>query len=497
MFQRLFKHTLRYSIGSLLVMIAGFASFPVLTRVFTVEQYGVVGYVSSLLTFVMVFGKLGLQHATLRFYAEVKAGKRDVDEASFTRTVIASLATTGVTTALVGSALVLLLPRSWLPGLLEPVVLLLAIWLVPVRALDSAVNNLLRAQQRSALLSSYVVLRKWIVLAVVLSAVLAIRTSLLAFFLATLFAEACVTLWLVLRLLREAAGASPVAAPARFSTGLLGSMLVFGLPMIAYEFSATLLNLSDRFLIERLMGAEALGLYAAAYNACEYASVILIGSLAQAATPMLLKVWEEQGSAATREFVQRTLHVYLVVAGALLVLGSAMGAEVLSLLAGDAYRAGGVVIPAVLGGLLVAGCEPLLGAGLQIRKRTGVRVLLMVSAAIVNFVANLVLIPLWGLPGAAWGTLIGFATLTAGSAWMGRKTLSVSLPWRQGIKLLVCGGAAYAVMNGLTFDSRMLHLVATPTLGMVVFLGLALASDRRLQDVAVPKWHQLRERWAR
>lgn len=493
MLRRLLTHTLRYSASSLLVTIAGFASFPIFTRVFTVEQYGMVGYVSSLLTFLTVFGKLGLQHSIVRFHASVKAGKRDIDEPSYIRTVLVSMALVGVAAAALGSAVVGLLPAQRLPQHLAPMVLLTALWLVPLRSLDSAVNNLLRAQQRSGLLSLYTVLRRYTVLGVVLGAVLTVQTSLLSFFVATLLAEGLVTLWMVARLLREVRqpvtregmgeGEGVQSSPARADGPMLRSMLLFGLPMIAYEFSATVLNLSDRFLLERLRGAQELGLYAAAYNMCEYAAVILIASLAQASTPMAVKLWEEQGPAATAAFIGRALHVYLLAAGLLLALGAALAPDALAVLASAAYRGGAVVVPAVLAGLLLNGCEPLLAVGLQIRKRTGVRVLLMSFSALLNIGLNLIFIPLWGLQGAALGTLISFGVFLSAATYQGRRLVWVDVPWELLIKLGLIGFLAFEAVSWLRGDNPWLNLLVGPPVGVAVYALLLLLLDEHSRSL--------------
>ena len=493
MLRRLLTHTLRYSASSLLVTIAGFASFPIFTRVFTVEQYGMVGYVSSLLTFLTVFGKLGLQHSIVRFHASVKAGKRDIDEGSYIRTVLVSMALVGVAAAALGSAVVELLPPDLLPAHLAPMVLLTALWLVPLRSLDSAVNNLLRAQQRSGLLSLYTVLRRYTVLGVVLGAVLTVQTSLLSFFVATLLAEGLVTLWMVARLLREVRqpvtregmgeGEGVQSSPARADGPMLRSMLLFGLPMIAYEFSATVLNLSDRFLLERLRGAQELGLYAAAYNMCEYAAVILIASLAQASTPMAVKLWEEQGPAATAAFIGRALHVYLLAAGLLLALGAALAQDALAVLASAAYRGGAVVVPAVLAGLLLNGCEPLLAVGLQIRKRTGVRVLLMSFSALLNIGLNLIFIPLWGLQGAALGTLISFGVFLSAATYQGRRLVWVDVPWELLIKLGLIGFLAFEAVSWLRGDNPWLNLLMGPPVGVAVYALLLLLLDEHSRSL--------------
>ena len=75
MLSRLFRHISVYSAGNLLVTAAGFITFPILTRVFDVADYGVLNLVSATLLLLVAVGKLGMQHAVVRLYSEIRAGK--------------------------------------------------------------------------------------------------------------------------------------------------------------------------------------------------------------------------------------------------------------------------------------------------------------------------------------------------------------------------------------------------------------------------------------
>src|SRR5579871_2255717 len=61
-------HYLRYSVGSFLVLIAGFVSFPILTRLLDNTQYGILGYYDTWINLALGVAKLGAQHSILRYY---------------------------------------------------------------------------------------------------------------------------------------------------------------------------------------------------------------------------------------------------------------------------------------------------------------------------------------------------------------------------------------------------------------------------------------------
>src|SRR5690606_35389356 len=84
------------------------------------------------------------------------------------------------------------------------------------------------------------------------------------------------------------------------------------------------------------------------------------------------------------------------------------------------------------------------GQAFTLGRRTGWLLLAMSIPAGSNIVLNVLLIPRFGVMGAAWATAISFALGPAASMTIGRRILPLPLPWNA---LARCGLAA-AVMAG-------------------------------------------------
>jgi uncharacterized membrane protein YccC len=67
-YQALYKRAFQFMGGTVVLFLIGFVSFPILARVFTVEQYGLVALVSNTVAVAVVFSKCGLQTSVQRFY---------------------------------------------------------------------------------------------------------------------------------------------------------------------------------------------------------------------------------------------------------------------------------------------------------------------------------------------------------------------------------------------------------------------------------------------
>jgi O-antigen/teichoic acid export membrane protein len=294
MLGRLIRHSSHYAVGSLLVTLASVVSFPIFTRTFSVAEYGALNLISSVLLLWTGIGKLGVQQSIVRFHAEVVGGTRKISESEYVATVLIGMACTGLA-ATIGMALAtFVIPHAWWQNAQAAALILPVSALVIVRVLDSGVSNLVRAQQRSLLFVSYSVLRKYVGLGLILVVMFYFVPQLPGFYLGTFLAEAAALLLLVGYLVRKHG-----VTAGKFSPETLRAMIAFGLPMIAFELSGIVLSLGDRYVIQTMLGGEALGKYAAAYNLCEYLQMMLMTSFAQAIMPIYMRMWEAKGDEET------------------------------------------------------------------------------------------------------------------------------------------------------------------------------------------------------
>ncbi|MGE0073506.1 MAG: lipopolysaccharide biosynthesis protein, partial [Thiomonas sp.] len=306
---RLFQHTSNYTIGSILVMLASIVSFPVLTRVFSVAEYGTLALVTSTILFLVGVGKLGLQHSVVRYYSEVEAGTRRNTPQQFFSTVLFGMIGVGLVVTLLSVGLIDLLPTTWLANAQTKYLIVIASPLVFIRVVDSALCNLLRAQQKSGLYSIYLTSRKYLGLGLILLVLFYVSRSLEGFFVSSIVGELAAVVVIIVYYARQ-----HLFDIRQFDKPLFWSMLIFGLPLLASELSMLLLNMGGRYIINYQLGPEPLGAFSAAFNFSDYLQGVLTASFAQAVVPMYFRMWEQQGRDKTIEFIQQALKYYLALA---------------------------------------------------------------------------------------------------------------------------------------------------------------------------------------
>ena len=175
--------------------------------------------------------------------------------------------------------------------------------------------------------------------------------------------------------------------------------------------ATTVYNDIDKIMLSRLADLAATGVYAAAYRVIDV-TMTPVRSLAAAAYPQFFRKGVG-GMVATYAYA-RFLMTKTVLYGCFASTGLWLLAPLLPHVLGSKYAA---VVPAVrwLALIPLLRCihsflaDALSGAGLQ-RTRTGIQV----AAAVINIVANLVILPRYSWRGAAWTSLGCDGLLVAG-----------------------------------------------------------------------------------
>lgn len=286
----------------------------------------------------------------------------------------------------------------------------------------------------------------------------------------------------------------------RISLPLNRQLFAFGLPLIGYEVLGHVFAYGDRVQINYFLGTEALGYYAAASNLCIYIQTIFVASLATAVTPMYMDRWENEGQAATEDFLALVLRYYLLLAIPAAVGVAAVGQDLITFLAGAKYAEGHRVIPYIIVGMLIDGTTAITAAGLQIKKRTKLMLGIVTFVAVLNVGLNLVLIPRFGIEGAAVATLLSFLTYTAINRYFGRKILAVRFDVMPVMLYLAAALIMYLAVAAVDIPMVGPRLLLKIGIGILVYSVLVLAIDRPLRQFVIsnarPAWNLLLQRGA-
>ena len=104
----------------------------------------------------------------------------------------------------------------------------------------------------------------------------------------------------------------------------------------------------------------------------------------------------------------KVIKMYFIIGIPIIFALSFLGHDLLVLTASKKYEEGFVVIPFIVVGYMLHKANFLYGAGLYLSKKTGTLLMIIACSAVINIILNIILIPIWGLYGAATTTLIAY-----------------------------------------------------------------------------------------
>jgi O-antigen/teichoic acid export membrane protein len=483
-------HFIRYSLGSVLVMVAGFVSFPIMARLLDYTQYGLIGIFDSALLIMAAVFKFGGQHTVLRFYPH-RGGEGALANYGANQILIPFLASC----VLWAAALVVfgLAPhlRSYAhdaTGWVALASLLPTIWV-------SMVVALMMAQERSELNVLANVSIRWLNVVAVLGIVYFVSRTALGVYTGRLIVEVVVAVVLTAWFMRQ-------GVPSRWRDRdwyAVWAGMRYGVPLMANEIAAILLVSVDRLMLEGLTGSTAMvGVYTVGASLATQLSSMLSAALNLSYTQVSIRQFETEGEEAVLRTKRRILHFLVYAVVAMLVGLIAVGRDAFLWLSGPT-KADSALVFVVLGvNFVLVGFFYLCTSGLQLYKRSMTIFMLTLMSAVVNIILNFILVPRYGVMGAVYATFGSYLLLGIGN-WLACPRGLFALPARRPVLVSVgfgtiCILVAYAT-NLFGVGSHFGRMVVMGVLMLMLFVVPALVLDRTLRDVVAEQWNRQRARF--
>lgn len=185
----------------------------------------------------------------------------------------------------------------------------------------------------------------------------------------------------------------------------LKQMLSYGMGLLPGQVSAWVLTLIDRYFLKAMTGLSTVGIYSMAYKIGMLIYPVFIAPFSDAFTPFKYKVYKEQGG---KDRMIKVFNYYNFI-GWLCILGvSLFSSAAISILSTPLYWEGFKVVPLIAFSYYLWGMGQFYGLGLHIANKMLLNSLISTVAAVTNVIANFILIPRYGMYGAAVSTIISY-----------------------------------------------------------------------------------------
>jgi O-antigen/teichoic acid export membrane protein len=390
-----------YGVMSALSQAGGLLLLPVLTRALSVEGYGSVDIVATFVAFLTMLLQAALPSAVARDY---HSRENTEGPARLVSTLLAFVA--GCGTLVAGGVAAAAGPLARLifddPG--AALYLRLGCAVAWLSALLSIAFMTLRMERRIVAFNALRMLQTFGYVGIALALVLGMQRGVRGVFEAQVIAYASV-LACALVLIRSRL--TWQLSPAR-----LRAALGFSLPMLPGRVAIVLNEQTDRLLLLFFIGLGGVGLLGVAAR---------IASAAQFGLVVFRQAWQPHAmmmiDAPRRDETYRRMLNYYVGAFALGGLWlSAAGPEIFALVAPPEYAAGYAALPWLVGAAILHQSGVLTSLGPLVSRDTGAVTRAAVLGLVVNLGAALLLIPTFGIAGAAIGVFSSNLVYTA-SLW--------------------------------------------------------------------------------
>jgi len=189
-----------------------------------------------------------------------------------------------------------------------------------------------------------------------------------------------------------------------FSKVWLKRMLSFGVPMLPAGLSLWILNYSNRYFLMRFGTLSEIGILSAAGRIASVLTFI-ISAFQIAWGPFAYSLIKDEELA--KRTYSKILTYFLLISMTSTVGLTVFAKEAIGLLATSAYERAALIVPWLCYGVIAWGAFYIVGMGYGIARKNYHTLLLTILAAILNIGLNFLLIPRWGILGAAASTMAG------------------------------------------------------------------------------------------
>jgi O-antigen/teichoic acid export membrane protein len=251
----------------------------------------------------------------------------------------------------------------------------------------------------------------------------------------------------------------------------LKMLLAFGLPLVPSNVGGWILTMADRYFLQLLSTSQEVGLYSLGYKLGMVILALLVGPFQLAWLPFLFSSAKEKRAAET---YSRVFTYFVLVALFAALVISILAREILMVMSTPAFHDAYKVVPLVAASYVLWGCHYILAVGIYLEGKTKYLAVLVGGAAILNLGLNYLLIPGYGMMGAATATLVCYALLPVGAYLVSRRYYVVNYEWGRVAKVVLLVTLIYVASIFVDRSYSAMHSHMSATYAHVIVGGLKL-----------------------
>ncbi len=471
---RLTKQSLIYGIGQVLSKAIIIILLPVHTKKLNPGEYGVFNILLLFIGFMAIVYSFGLNTAFLQYYI-IEPDRRKKDQyfsTAFFATAALAVGLSLLTYCFKTQLSIWLFQDRQYQSLMGMV--------VGILSLDAFIllsKNILRAEEKAVFYGLVSLLNVVINCALNIQFVVYDEMGLKGILLANLLASGITFLMLL-----------PISFQhllAPVSSELLQKMVAFGLPFLPSTLAIFLIDSVDRKIIERYLGMEAVGIYGAGYKV-SLVIKLFINAFNVAWVPFFLSMANEQNA---RNVFAKVLTYFALLCSLVFLFFTMFMKHIVRIslfgytIVDRAYWGSLQIVPIVILAYIFYGFYINFQAGIFLTSKTKYFAYINVIGAVINIIANILLIPWFGLMGAAYATLIAYFVMALSLYWITQRIYPIEYERVKLVKIALITGLIVLFDHWLKFPSQTLFQSILLILFLALVYWLRIFDAREIQSL--------------
>lgn len=433
------KHSLVYGLGNFFNRIVAFLLLPIYTRFLAPHDYGIKELVGLTTDVIGVLLATAIASAIYRFYFEyedIKDRNEVISSAIITIAIFGLFALTGL------SFLTKIMAKHILDSSSLYYFFMVSFASMWFQSLNNIGYNYLRANQQSLRFVTLQLGKMVVVIGLNIYLVCFAKLGVLGILISTLIGSVLMCLILVMPICFQ--------THLRFSYKKVKAMLKFGLPMVPSQLGAFVVHLSDRFFIKAYCSIADAGLYSLGYKFGALPGRFVSDPFNQTWQPRRFELYKEEGS---EELFGKifTYFLFLMFFAGLAI--SVLTKDVLMIIADQAFWSAYNVVPIIVLATTIFSFHYHLDMGILITKKTKYLAYINFSSGVFILLLNFLLIPKYGVYGAAFATLIAFIYKVSLTYYFSSKYYKIYFEFIRIGKILLGAAVLYFVTLFIEFPS--------------------------------------------
>jgi O-antigen/teichoic acid export membrane protein len=424
-FKTIIKHTAIYSTSDLLAKAVGFFLLPIYTRYLSPADYGILELLAVTLNIVIILVQQGMHSSFFRAYSfdykDKEEDQKSIVSTSYLYLLFSSFIFLGGI-SLFSRPINNLLFQSKDYTLLVRLTFLTGFF----NTLSNIPFQLFRAKLQSVKFSLVSILRFLLNVSFNIYFILKLKLGLSGVIYGNLCTAVLISILMFILIWKHLS--------FKISWLKLKGMLSYGLPLVPGALSFWVLTVADRYLLERLSSTTELGLYSLGIRFSGILEFLLIQPFLTTWPSIYFPLAKEKDAQATFS----RLTTYFLLIGCFFSLGIiAISNPAIKVMADSKFWGAYKVIPLLVFSTLLYGLFGITIIGIFIQNKTKYNPLIIGIAAAFNVLLNFLLIPPYGMLGAAFSIFFSYLLMNLLAYLINLRIYPIPYEWIRILKIVL------------------------------------------------------------